>query len=108
MRFADETGLDVHLVYYPPYHSKYNAVEHCWGVLENHWNGTLLNTVETVLNWAGTMTWKGTRPVVHLLDQIYQTGVKLTKKSMQPIQQRLKRKPELPKWDILIQPCPTR
>jgi transposase len=27
-------------VYYPPYHSKYNLIERCWGILENHWNGT--------------------------------------------------------------------
>jgi len=35
-------------VYYPPYHSKYNLIERCWGILENHWNGTLLNSVHTV------------------------------------------------------------
>jgi transposase len=55
--FADATGLEVKLVYYPPYHSKYNPIEHCWGVLENHWNGTLLNRVATVVEWARTMTW---------------------------------------------------
>lgn len=22
------------LAYYPPYHSKYNAIERCWGILE--------------------------------------------------------------------------
>jgi transposase len=26
----------------PPDHSKYNPIERCWGILENHWNGTLL------------------------------------------------------------------
>src|SRR5262245_2149031 len=33
------TGLTVRLAYYPPYHSKYNPIERCWGILENHWNG---------------------------------------------------------------------
>ena len=28
--FADLTGLCVRLVYYPPYHSKYNAIERYW------------------------------------------------------------------------------
>ena len=28
--FADRTGLCVRLVYYPPYHSKYNAIERYW------------------------------------------------------------------------------
>lgn len=39
VEFVDQTGLSVRLVYYPPYHSKYNPIERCWGVLENHWNG---------------------------------------------------------------------
>ena len=57
VRFADAAGLEVKLVYYPPYHSKYNLIERCWGILENHWNGTLLNSVHTVVEWARTTTW---------------------------------------------------
>ena len=34
--FADETGLEIELVYLPPYHSKYNPTERGWGVLEQH------------------------------------------------------------------------
>ena len=33
VQFADQTGLTIELVYYPPYHSKYNSVERCWGIL---------------------------------------------------------------------------
>jgi Rhodopirellula transposase DDE domain len=43
--FAQRTHLEIHLVYYPPYHSKYNPIERVWGILENHWNGTLLTTL---------------------------------------------------------------
>ena len=39
--FAQKYQLRVRLAYYPPYHSKYNPIERCWGVLENHWNGKL-------------------------------------------------------------------
>jgi transposase len=56
--FADKNNLEIVLAFYPQYHSKFNPVEHCWGVLENHWNGTLLNSVETTLAWAKSMTWK--------------------------------------------------
>lgn len=38
-----------------PYHSKYNPVERVWGALGNHWNGSVLDTVETALNFAQTM-----------------------------------------------------
>ena len=34
VQFADWSGLEVRLVYYPPYHSKYNPVERCWSALE--------------------------------------------------------------------------
>jgi transposase len=69
--FADKHKLAIELVYYPPYHSKYNAVERCWGVLEQHWNGTLLTSISTTLNWARSMTWKKIHPIVRLLDGIY-------------------------------------
>ncbi len=49
VEFSDKTGLEIILAYYPPYHSKYNPIERSWGILENHWNGTLLNTVKTTL-----------------------------------------------------------
>ena len=35
--FARQQGLKIHLVYYPPYHSKYNPIERCWAFLEKHW-----------------------------------------------------------------------
>ena len=37
------------LAYYPPYHSKYNPIERLWGILENHWNGEVLDTEEKIL-----------------------------------------------------------
>jgi Rhodopirellula transposase DDE domain len=39
VEFADWSGLEVRLVYYPPYHSKYNPIERCWSALEQKWNG---------------------------------------------------------------------
>ena len=39
VQFADRNALTIELVYYPPYHSKYNSIERCWGILEEHWNG---------------------------------------------------------------------
>ncbi|AWM42187.1 ISAzo13-like element transposase-related protein [Gemmata obscuriglobus] len=38
---VDRHRVEVERVYLPPHHSKYNPVERCWGVLEQHWNGTL-------------------------------------------------------------------
>jgi hypothetical protein len=37
---ADRNALEIVLLSYPPYHSKYNPIERCGGILEAHWNGT--------------------------------------------------------------------
>ena len=42
VEFSDRHSLTLELAYYPPYHSKYNPIERCWGILENHWNGAIL------------------------------------------------------------------
>jgi hypothetical protein len=104
VEFADHNDLEIVLVYYPPYHSKYNPIERCWGILEEHWNGTLLNTVNTVLEWAGTMTWKGVRPAVDLLGKTYEKGVRIAKKAFKKIEERLERDESLPKYCVRIQP----
>jgi hypothetical protein len=102
--FADRYQVEIVLVYYPPYHSKYNPIERSWGILEQHWNGTLLNSVDTVLAWARTMTWKGRHPVVALLDKTYEKGVRLAKKAFQAFEQRLQRDEVLPKFHVRILP----
>jgi hypothetical protein len=104
VEFADRNALEVVLVYYPPYHSKYNPIERCWGILEEHWNGTLLDTVDTVLHWARTMTWKAVRPIVQLLDKVYANGVRVAKKAFRKIEERLERHASLPKYCVRIQP----
>ncbi len=103
--FADRNQLALELAYYPPYHSKYNRIERCWGILENHWNGALLSTVATAVAWAKTMTWRGLRPIVHLLDRVYQKGVTLTTSAFRPVAERLVRSETLPKWSLVIHPA---
>ncbi len=57
--FAHQSKLNIYLAYSPPYHSKYNPVERTFGWLEKHWNGSLLDSLETVLKFAATLTFKG-------------------------------------------------
>jgi Rhodopirellula transposase DDE domain len=104
--FAQHYGLIVRLAYYPPYHSKYNAIERCWGILETHWNGALLDSIDAVIGFATTMTWNGKAPVVELITTTYQTGVKLTKDAMQLVEMQIKRLPGLGKWFVDIVPSP--
>ena len=105
VQFVERTGLALRLAYYPPYHSKYNPIERCWGVLEHHWNGSLLDSVEAVERFAASMTWKGTHPVVQRVETIYKTGVKLTKNAMRAVETQLQRLPTLGKWFVDIMPA---
>jgi len=93
--FARHDRLLVRLAYSPPYHSKYNPIERCWGILEQHGNGTLLDTVDTALRFAATMPWKGDYPVVTLLTTAYQRGVTLTQEAMAAVEAQLTRLPGL-------------
>jgi hypothetical protein len=102
--FAQRTGLTIRLAYYPPYHSKYNPIERCWGILETHWNGAVLDSIDAVIQFAATMTWKGAHPVVELITTTYKTGVKLTKTAMQTVEAQLTRLSGLEKWFVDI--CP--
>jgi len=104
VEFADWSGLEIRLVYYPPYHSKYNRIERCWSALEKKWNGVLLNGVDVVLQCAQRMMWKGHHPIVGSLNGVYPDGVRLTAKEMKPIEARLQRSAALPKYDIVIKP----
>ncbi len=104
--FVAQFAVSVRLAYYPPYHSKYNAVERCWGILELHWNGALLDSLHAVTAYSASMTWKGRHPLVDLVATVYQTGVTLTKEAMAAVEARIDRLPRLDKWfvDILYQP----
>ncbi|MGB3851723.1 MAG: hypothetical protein WA958_17275 [Tunicatimonas sp.] len=109
MEFACITGLKIHLLYYPPYHSnrvagRYNPIERVWAALENYWNGTLLSSVNKVINTIKNITWKKVTPLVVFIDKVYQKGVKLSKQQMQQREQYLDRNQQLPKWDVWIRP----
>jgi len=103
---ADETQRIIQLAYYPPYHSKYNPIERVWGVLENYWNGSLLDTLQTVFHFAQNMTYNGVHPVVEIINKTYQTGVKLTQKAMDKLEERFERLPGLEKYFVTISPIP--
>jgi hypothetical protein len=104
IEFADWSGLEIRLVYYPPYHSKYNPIERCWSALEQKWGGSLLNGLKVILQQARRMTWKKQHPVVKRLEGDYAAGVRLTKREMQPYEERLLRSKTLPRYDITIKP----
>ena len=105
VQFVDHHQVEVELAYLPPYHSKYNPVERCWGILEQHWNGALLSTIAVVLLWAASSTWRTIRPLVRESATPYERGVRLTPAEFSPVAKRLNRSATLPKWSLTIKPA---
>ena len=104
IEFADMTSLCIRIIYYPPYHSKYNSIERYWAGLEKSWNGYLLDTVDTVIRRARNFFWKGLRTTARLLDGVYEKGIKVCGDEKAELEQRLQRSPILHWWDITILP----
>jgi transposase len=104
IEFCDWSGLEVRLVYYPPYHSKYNPIERCWSALELKWGGTLLNRLKVILQEALRMTWCGRHPRVKRLEGDYTDHATVSNKEWKQYEARLERSTALPKYDILIKP----
>lgn len=103
---AQRFQWQVVLVFYPPYHSKYNPIERLWGILENYWRGELLDSEAAVLGYAANMTYNEVRPKVHRVTKQYTKGVKRSKTEKKRLEEWLKRKPGLEKWAIEIAPPP--
>jgi hypothetical protein len=104
VEFSIDNNTEVILAYYPPYHSKYNPVEHFWGVLERHWGGGLLDSVEAIEKYVRTTVYAGKHPEVKTVGAEYKSGVKLSAKVMQIYEKALDRAKGLEKWFVHIYP----
>jgi hypothetical protein len=102
VQFVETYHVGVRLAYYPPYHSTDNAIERCWGILENHWNSALLDSLTAVREFTATMLWKGAHPVVEVVTTTYASGVTLTKEAMAVVEAQLVRVLDLEKWAVDI------
>ena len=104
VEFAAKIGKKIILAYYPPYHSKYNPIERFWGRLEQYWNGDLLDSKETVIKFAESVTWNGKNPDVEVIEKKYFTGKKVKNKIMKIYESALKRKNQIEKWFVILKP----
>ena len=86
VELADVHQLTIQLAYYPPYHSKYNPIERVWGVLENHWRGEILNSIDKTLGLARSMTYRGIKPTVRKVTKVYRKGISVAKNAMQAVE----------------------
>lgn len=105
IEIAKKYNIEIELIYYPPYHSKYNPVERLWARLESIWNGYLLENVNICLNFMKNLTWKTIKSVVKLKEVKYEKGLKVKKQEMQELENKyITRTDDIKKWSVIITP----
>lgn len=102
---ADRHGITITVAHYPPGASKWNPIEHrLFSEISKNWAGRPLDSYETVLKYIGsTQTRTGLEVQAHLVDRVYQKGVKITDAQMQAL--NISRHDDLPKWNYTL--CPS-
>ena len=79
-KFANETGLTIEVVHFPPGTSKWNKIEHrLFSYISKNWRGKPLVSYQIIVNYiAGTKTKKGLKVVCEIDAKEYKTGIEIT------------------------------
>ena len=102
---SNKYEIEIELVYYPPYHSKYNPIERLWARLESMWSGMLLSTKNICNKVMSCLTWKEAKASVKYIDKEYKKGVTYSKEEMAKYEGvNIHRNEKLKKWSIIITP----
>ena len=103
-RFANETGLTVHVCHYPPGTSKYNAIEHeMFSFININWRAKPLTAYEIMLEYIRHTTTKGGLRIQAELDpKEYATGRKITDEQMGTV--TIQGDDFHPEWNYTISP----
>ena len=101
-KFAEATGLEVHISHFPPGTSKWNKIEHrlfCY--ISKSWAGQPLVNIETVIDLIGSTTTKHGLKVKCVLDSnLYATGIKVSDEDYDRID--IERIDPMKDWNYII------
>ena len=103
-RFADETGLILHVHHYPPGTSKWNRIEHrLFCHITQNWRGRPLASRMAVVELIGATTTNAGLKVECALDEgLYEKGVKITNAEMDSL--AIQGNAFHPEWNYTITP----
>lgn len=98
-------NITVELVYYPPYHSKYNMIERYWARLQLSWSGLIIDTVTKLINTINKVTWKGIKTKATLVEKEYKKGITIDKEEFKTFEKKhVYREESIEKWSLIITP----
>lgn len=104
MKLASTIGVNIIILHYPPYCSKYNPIEHCmFGPISRSWSGAPLMSIENARNRAeATTTKKGLSIIATINQRTYETKRPIKESYESEKSRRIVFDDELPKWNYLI------
>lgn len=103
-KLANELNKNICVCHFPPGTSKWNKIEHkMFSYISMNWRGRPLISRETVVNLiANTRTKNGLRICSALDENIYETGLKISKSDFESI--NIKRDDFHGEWNYIIKP----
>ncbi len=104
MRLSYRLGLNIIMLHYPPYCSKYNPIEHCvFGPITRSWSGAPLLTIEDAkVRAESTTTKKGLSIIATINQRTYETKRPIMETYESEKSRRIVFDDSLPKWNYLI------
>ena len=98
-------NISIELVYYPPYHSKYNPIERYWSRLQLYWSGLIINTVDKLIETINKVNWKDVYTQTTLVNKEYKKGISIDKHEMKILERKhIYREDGIEKWSLVITP----
>ena len=107
MKLASTIGVNIIMVHYPPYCSKYNPIEHCmFGPISRSWSGAPLLSIENARTRAeATVTKKGLSIIATINQRTYETKRPIEESYESNKSKRIIFDDELSKWNYLVKCC---
>lgn len=107
MKLASTIGVNIIMVHYPPYCSKYNPIEHCmFGPISRSWSGAPLLSIENARTRAeATVTKKGLSIIATINQRTYETKRPIEDSYESNKSKRIIFDDELSKWNYLVKCC---
>ena len=103
---AKKYNITIELVYYPPYHSKYNKIEHYWGVLQRKWSKEIIKTEKKLIEVINQTKWHNIKSEGYFRDKKYEKGIKIDKEILDELKEKhiSHGSTKLKKWSVIITP----
>ena len=86
-KFANETGLTIEVVHFPPGTSKWNKIEHrLFSYISKNWRGKPLISYQIIVSLiAATKTTKGLKVACEIDEKEYQTGIEISNEQFEAL-----------------------